>query len=249
MSNTVKTKALVLSSIRWKESSKIVTLYSAQLGKIKVIARGAYKNNSAFAGKLESLQLSEFIILSKESRSLQILKEVEHFNSFNTIRMELNRLPYGLAILELINQVLEDGSPDEVFFDFIVEMLHALENTKSPANVLIYFLLKLSSYMGFKPSLQDCSAGDLSKCADKVFLSLGNGKIFCRNCPTSYPNPIQLQKEQFFFLKNLQNLNHRRLGKWEFTRFDTMILIQRLISYINFHFEKNIHIEALQLLS
>lgn len=248
MTTTIKTKALVLGSIRWKESSKIVTLYSSKLGKIKVIARGAYKNNSPFAGKLESLQLCELIILVKESRTLQILKEVELLNSFNSVRTGLDRLPFGMAILEIINQVFEEPQPDEVFFDFVIEMLQALTKIKSPANVLLYFLLKLSSYLGFKPSLQNCASGDISKCANKVFLSMENGRVFCRNCPSSYSNTIALQKNQFFFLKNLQNLNHRRIINWEIARSDALSLIQQLINYINFHLENNIHTKALQLL-
>jgi len=249
MTKTIKTKALILGSIRWKESSKIVTLYSQKLGKVKIIARGALKNNSVFAGKLESLQLNEFIILVKESRSLQILKEVELLNSYNSICSDLSRYPFGIAILEIINQAFEESHSDERFFDFLIEMLQALAEIKVPENVFIYFLLKLSSYLGFKPSLQKCASGDLTKCSEKVFLSMENGIVFCNNCHASQPNPISLKKDQFFFLKNLQNLNHRRIKDWEIAHPDAAILIQRLIQYINFHYENNIHIEALQLLS
>ncbi len=76
-----------------------------------------------------------------------------------------------------------------------------------------------------------------------------NGQIFCKNCPTTFPSPLPLQKEQFFFLKNLQNLNHRRIRKWESARPDSLYLIQRLIMYINYHIENDIQVEALQLLS
>jgi DNA repair protein RecO (recombination protein O) len=249
MTKTIKTKVLILSSIRWKESSKIVTLYSEKLGKIKVIARGALKNNSAFAGKLQSLQLSEAIILVKESRSLQILKEMELLNAYNSIHTDLGRLPFGLAIFEILNQVFEEGEPDEIFFNFLTELLLALSQIKSAANVLIYFLLKFMSYLGFKPSLQNCSSGDTLKCAEKVFLSMENGQVFCTNCFKSHPNPIALQKGQFFYLKNLQKSNHRRLKELEIVRPDAFVLVQKLLNYINFHLDKNIHLESLQLLS
>jgi DNA repair protein RecO (recombination protein O) len=249
MTKTIKTKALVLNSIKWKESSKIVTLYSAGLGKTKVIARGAYKNNSVFSGKLESLQYLEAVILVKESRSLQILKEVELINAFNLIRTDLRRFPFGLSIIEIINQAFEDADSDEIFFDFVIEMILALSEIKSPSTVLLYFLLKLSSYLGFKPNFQNCASGDLTKCAGKVFLSMDKGQIFCQNCPATFSNPISLKKNQFFFLKNLQNQNHRRIRRLELDSSDAVSIIQRLITYINFHLENNIHIESLQLLS
>ncbi len=78
---------------------------------------------------------------------------------------------------------------------------------------------------------------------------MDNGQIFCLKCPRTLPNPLSFQKDQFFFLKSLQNLNHRRIKTYEVVRPDALNLIERLISYINFHLEKTIHIEALQLIT
>ena len=55
MAELIKSDAIILHSIRWQESSKIVTVYSREWGKIGLIARGALRPKSPFAGSLESL--------------------------------------------------------------------------------------------------------------------------------------------------------------------------------------------------
>ncbi|MBD3223866.1 MAG: DNA repair protein RecO, partial [Caldithrix sp.] len=100
MSLLIKTKAIVLGSIRWQESSKIVTLFTRESGKIKVIARGALRNKSPFAGQLQTLNFGHAIFSEKTTRTLQILTAFDAEDNFNTLRLDLRRLPYALAILE-----------------------------------------------------------------------------------------------------------------------------------------------------
>ena len=248
MAEQIKTKAIILSSIRWKESSKIVALFSEKLGKIKVIARSAFRNDNPFAGKLESLTFVDLILFVKENRSLQILKEINIIDPFNTLKKDMHLYPYGLAILELLNQVFEDGHPDEVFFNFIIEMLESLSQIKDPSNILLYLLLKVSSYLGFKPNLQTCLSSNPDLCDETVFLSITDGNIFCKNCGSRGLNNLKLTKKQFFYLKNLQNQNHRRIKNWIDSGSENGQLTQLLLNYINFHLDHDIKIDALALL-
>lgn len=249
MADTVKTRALVLNSIRWKESSKIITVYTENLGKIKLIARGALRNNSPFAGKIESLFLTDLIIDEKQSRTLNILKEADVLNTFTKIRLDYKIFPFALTIMEIIAQVIDDAQPDSVFFEFILEMLMAFLEIKYPEVVLIYFLLKLSSYLGFKPLLDKCTSGDLNKCDPKVFLSMSEGDISCKKCTKSAKNIVPFSKEQFLFLQRTQKINYRFISEINESRADFIQIIQNIMRYINFHFEKEIRINSLQLLN
>ena len=249
MADIIKTDAIILSSIRWKESSKIVTIFGKSTGKIKIIARGALKNNSPFAGKLESLFFVEVIIDSKKSRTLQILREIEIIDSYPIIRLNFKVYPYVLSIFEIVHQVFDESQSDEVFFNFVIEIINAFTENSSPQNIFIYFLLKLSSYLGFKPFLENCTSGDISLCEEKVFLSISKGTIFCKKCLVESENPLLLQKDQFLYLKNLQNIHHRRIKNIEIHRSDFAQIIQNLLKYINYHAEQNLSIAALKLIN
>jgi len=234
-----------MSAIRWKESSKIVTLYSEDGGLIKLIAHGAFRKNNPFAGKLEALSLLRVDYVQKNSRSMQILVESELLDSFQEIRLDLTRLSHALSMLELIQQTFEDGDPDPVFFKFLLELLNSFSVSKYPANMLIYFLLKLASYLGFKPELQHCVGGNLTTCGNPVYLSLRDGHISCDKCQKISGADLHFSKDEYFFLKYLQSSNYRRLKYVERTHQNSMRIITRLVRFINYHFESELKLESL----
>lgn len=248
MGNQIKTKAIIINSIRWKESSKIVTIYSEQFGKTKVIARGALRKGSSLAGKIETMFLVEAVLDVKKTRTLNIISEVDVLDSFSEIRLNMKLFPYTLSIIEILSQVLDDTESDPTFFNFVVEMVGSFRNTKIPAIILIFFLLKLSSYLGFKPVFEKCNSGDLNQCSSKVLLSMSDGHVSCKNCSSNSLSPLVLKKEHFIFLQSLQKVNYRQINNYEHQGSDYMPMIQTLLKYINFHLDREIRTEALQML-
>ena len=248
MADSIRTKAIVLNSIRWQDSSKIVSLFTENAGIVKVIARGAFRSNSPFAGKLESMLIVEAIILVKESRSLQILKEIEVTDTLSRIKSDMNIYPYGFAILEIVSQLFNDHPADPVFYNFIVTMLESIQKIKNPAVVILYLLLKVASYLGFKPNLQTCQSGEMQNCDQSVFLSLDDGSIFWQNCGIIGSNILKLKREEFYYLKNLQNWNHRRITDIINDHPNLDNLTQLMLNYINFHLEHELRMSALHML-
>lgn len=248
MPNIIKTKALVLNSIRWKDSSKIVTLFTADHGKIKVIARGALRNKSIFGGNLESLNYAEVIINVKSSRSLQILTDIDIIDSFNNLKMQYDRLPYALTILEIIQQIFEDEFNDEIFFNFIIELLQALSKITKPEIILWYFLLKLSSYLGFKPVLSHCAACKKTDFSDFITLSIENGHIYCRNCQSHTLFSEQLNLHSLAILQKLQNYPHKKMAEFTISTNTNDNITRLLIKYLDYHLDKHLTLRSLQLL-
>ncbi len=248
MSGIIKTSALILHSIRWKESSKIVTFYTREKGLIKVIVHSALKKNSIFAGKLESLTLVNIILDYKESRSLQILRDSEVSNSFSKLKSDYGIYPYALLILELINQIFDFEQEDSIFYDFTIVMLKELEKKTDTNIVILYFLLKLASYLGFKPAFDLCLGKSNIRCAPKVFLDLQNGSVFCRNCELQQSISLPLKKNEFIFIQNLQKQHHRRISSFKETTENTLDLIYKLLNYLNRHLDKDLKTESLQLI-
>lgn len=248
MPQIIKTKALILGSIRWKESSKIVTLFTADHGKIKVIARGALRNKSIFSGKLESLNYGEAIINEKKSRSLQILNDIDIIDSFNNLRMRYDRLPYALSILEIIQQIFEDEFNDEVFFDFVVELIRAIEKSPNAEIVLWYFLLKLASYLGFKPELSHCAVCRKTEFSAPVKLSLENGHIYCRDCQISTFLFEKLTPQTLAVLRKLQHYPHKKIAEFNAPINNGDNISDILLKYLNFHLDKQLTLRSLQLL-
>ncbi len=102
----VSTDAIVLRSMKYGETSKIVTLYSQKFGKIKVIAKGARGAKSRFGASLEPMTHSSVILYKKEERELNLLSKSEITKSFLKFGSSGDRLATGLAVVELVNMVM-----------------------------------------------------------------------------------------------------------------------------------------------
>lgn len=249
MPELIKSTALVLNTIRWKESSKIVTLFSKKWGIIKVIARGVYRNKSSFAGKLESMNLLDVIISLKSTRSLQILTDADLVDSFNVIRIDMDRFPYAMGILELINQTISEDQADEIFFDFTVHMINGIKIAEKPAILLVYFLLKLSSFLGFKPNFFQCSVCKTSQFKNSAYFSIEKGTVNCKDCAEGANLFKKLISEEISQLNTLQNYPHRKIEELKINNFHEKNFIILLLDYLNFHIEELISITSLNLLS
>lgn len=248
MPEQLKTRAIVINAIRWKESSKIVSLYSEKDGLLKLIARGAFRKNNPLAGKLETLCLLNVDYISKKSRSLQILVESELVESYRHLRLDLFRLPYALSMLELIQQTFDEGQADPLFFKFLLEMINSVALAEHPENIFIYFLLKLASYLGFKPQLQQCSAGSAEACANLVYLDLQYGSVSCAHCNPGRSSGILFNKDEYLYLKNLQSINYRRIRTLVLFHQNSKEIIRRLVKFLNYHLGANLKLESLSLL-
>jgi len=249
MPQIIKESALVLHTMRWKESSKIVTLYTRGQGKLKVIARGALRRNNPLAARLETLSLIEAVISTKPSRSLQILTEADALKNFNALRDDIQKTAYALALLELINQTMQDNQADEIFFDFTITMLEAIEKSAEPINVLWYFLLKLTSFLGFKPNFAKCRSCGKEQFDRNAYFLFGSGSLVCKDCSAEYEHFKSLSDKQIQFLRRLQKYPHKLISGFKKPAGDFTDYTSFLLGYLNFHLEHNLTVNALSLIT
>ncbi len=248
MPELIKTPALVLESIRWHESSKIVTLFTRREGMLKAIARGALRSKSAFSGRLETLNVIQCIISQKESRELQILTQAELIDPQTMLKSDLHRLPYALSVVELLKKVFEKGQKDKIFFDFLLQIFQALHKSKQPEIVFWYFLLKLVSFLGFKPDFHRCFS-----CGQSAFLQGGwfvfkEGALLCSQCGSSVSLSPFLDDKTIYFLRRLQKYNHRKIHEFPWPVPKNTDLTSLILRYLSFHLGHGIVLESLKLL-
>jgi DNA repair protein RecO (recombination protein O) len=239
----IKTEAIVIRSINWSESSKIITLFSRELGLINVIAKGARKKNSQYQGLLESLNAVEAIIYISAGRNLQILGNIELEQSFHKLRQDLNKTGYALSILELINIFFLYSESDAIFYDFLLYIISFIENHNMNEIAFWYFILKLTSFLGFRPEFSQCH-----KCHNKInfnnfTFSFSNGSVICARCGTGDRTSGELIK----FLDYLQNTKYRELNEVILPGISINKITVFLIEFLRYHTDQNLRLNGLQL--
>lgn len=142
-------KAIVIKSVDYRESSKIVTALTEEHGKIAFMARSARKPKSALSGKMQVGQMLDIVYYYKSTRSVQNIKEVSYWWRLSNIYTDFSKWAIAIATIETIQQLVQEGENNPDIFNFLGNLLPWLETTESnPAYIFPYILLRLADIMG-----------------------------------------------------------------------------------------------------
>lgn len=188
---TYTVTAVNIGSFNLGESDKLLTLFTAERGLMKAVAKGARKPGSKMSGKSELLN-SNTLFLST-GRTLDIITQAQSLETFANLRKDLVHLSYGLYYAEL-TQAFGQGLSEEsgTYFDFLQESLRAQAQLSSnPTWLALRFELGLLDLLGYKPELTYCvmCRQILTDFTLAAFHQDGGG-IVCRNCFESARSPL-----------------------------------------------------------
>jgi DNA repair protein RecO len=200
MSTILKTEAVVLRTMDYRETSKILTLYTRQSGKMGVMVKGARQRKNSFGSTLEPLSHIAAVIYTKEGRDLQLLTECDHCRVFRAIPTSLEKMTAGLAVLEIMNLVTHDGEENIPLFDLLVGTIAVLDGPfTNPGLVLAYFEIALAAVLGFRPALGqcvECGKEIPQKTADGEYaFDLPRGGLLCLSCANPRTSSVRLSPE------------------------------------------------------
>src|SRR5580704_9553717 len=121
-----KALALVLRTTDWSETSRIATLWTRELGKVRVLAKGGRRLRSAFESALDLLTVCSIVLLRKTSGSLDLLTEAVVVRRFPRLQSDLSALYAGYYVAELLADWTQDLDPHPILFDDAVAALGEL---------------------------------------------------------------------------------------------------------------------------
>jgi DNA repair protein RecO (recombination protein O) len=172
---------VVLRTYRLGEADRIVVFLTERHGKVRAVAKGVRRTTSKFGGRLEPLTHVDLLLWQGRSE-LDIVNQVEVLNAFRPVREDLARLPRGLALLEVADQVAQDRHPDPALFTMLVGALRALADERTdPALLAPSFFLKALVHEGAGPVLDECaSCGEPDGAVELVAFDLAAGGALCR---------------------------------------------------------------------
>ena len=109
-----KVNGITLFGVNYRESDKILTLFTIEKGKIGAAARGVRKANAKMKQIAESFCFSEAVISEKSGR--RTITEINSFDSFYPVRTDINKYYAGNCALEFTNAFLPEGLVSEEGF-------------------------------------------------------------------------------------------------------------------------------------
>ena len=180
----VSTPAIVLSALRYSETSKIVRLATRDHGVQSAIAKGALRPRSRFGASLQLLSEGQAQLLLKEHRDLHILAAFDLSRLHVGLAADLERYAVACTLAEVMLRFAPpDPHPDS--FDLLQHALVDLEHApECSVPALGYRLLwQLVSVLGFAPSLEACVIdGTPLPQSGPLPFSTGDGGAVCPEC-------------------------------------------------------------------
>src|SRR5262245_41336476 len=164
-----KALGLVIRTADWSETSRIATLWTRELGKVRVLAKGGRRLKSNFEVALDLLTLCSIVLLRKSSGSLDLLTEAQVVRRFPQLRRDMPALYGGYYVAELLGDWTEDYDPHPALFDEAVATLEALGTTGVLTGPrLARFELTLLRELGYEPRLENCAQCGSPDCGVRI---------------------------------------------------------------------------------
>ncbi len=175
------TKALVLRTVDYKESDRILTLLTQDQGKITASARGCRKKGSAIAAGCQLLAWSEMVLYDYQGR--WSVKEAATQRLFQGVREDLERLSLGCYFGEVAEALAVEGLPSPDLLALTLNSLHALDQMRDKPLALVKaaFEWRAMCLAGYEPLIDGCSVCGTTPPEEPRF-HLREGVLHCARC-------------------------------------------------------------------
>lgn len=230
------TRAIVIHTFPYSDSSLILKAYTEKFGYASFLLKG-FKKNRKQKVILHPMALVEISALVNSNSSLKVARSIDLQNPYSQILMDPVKSGMAMFLAEWLGySIHEEGDGDHDFFDWLTNAVDSLDHSNSIANFHIWFLIKLSGFLGFAPQGRRSADYPYFNIKEGQFASAGS---FHGNLNT---NESLLLNE--VLNKNLQEISLVKLSKNERAQ-----LLQLIKHYYQIHLEKEFNLKSLDVLT
>lgn len=242
-----QTEAIIINSFDFKESDKLVTLYTQKLGKVRAIVKGVRKPTSKLAASLGLFTHLKVTLFGKRPKELYRLTQTEIIHFHHRLREDVNRLAYTSLFIELLNRATGENEPETELFTLTSNYLNGIEKKVDLLSYTLIHLIKLLQITGFAPWLTSCVVcrKTLPQQGKKAqfMVSVHKGGLVCSECQnkksrgrgTSTLQSISFGSILFYRQGLRQPLS--RVPQLKIDRKQGEALLDLLLNHIAYHLE------------
>lgn len=157
-------EGIILKRKNFGEADRIITLFSKQMGKVSLVAKGIRRINSRRAGNVELLNRVKVYLV--QTKGLPILTEAVSIQTFPNLKKNLTKVSLAYLVVELTDKFFPEEVENYSLFVLLVKTLTSLEESDGAAKakqILTAFQIKLLNLAGYLPELYQCAS-----CSEKL---------------------------------------------------------------------------------
>lgn len=221
----VKTKAIVLRTVKYGESRIIVDLLTREAGRVSMVCQLTKSGK----GKIKKQLLQPMTMLDvafdyRKNISLQHFQDLRIGQVYRSLLFDPYKLSITLFLAEFLIYATRDETDNRQLYDFIETSLLWLDNADGGfANFHLVFMLRISLFIGFYPNLDDYHDGCVFDLRNAVF--------------TSQP-PLHsdyVGAEEASHLQQLMRMQYATMHLFRLSRSQRNRILELLLTYYRLH--------------
>jgi DNA repair protein RecO (recombination protein O) len=165
-------QGIILKKLDYKESSKIIYLYTKE-GLKSVLIHGSNKLKSPY---LSLTKIVNHVDLQVSGKELLTLRDGDIICSFQKISNDLEKYTYVSHVLEIIYSFATHEHDHEKLYNFLVKILNLVENNSDYIPYLNMVEIKLTYLLGVNPLFNHCTSCDKTS---GLYFSVVAGGMCC----------------------------------------------------------------------
>jgi len=150
-----KTKGIVLRSVKYGETSLIVSAFTEGFGLQSYIVNGvrtASKQSTGKASHFQPTALLDMVVYHNQFTNLQRIKEFKWAFLYQHVLSDVRKNSVALFMIELLSKCLKEPEANAELFYFVEDAFLHLDSATDAvtANFPLYFALHLAQFFGFR---------------------------------------------------------------------------------------------------
>lgn len=221
----VTTKAIVLTSLKYGDTSLITRAFTASDGLKSYLLKGVLSSKK---GKLKTayfqpLTQLEIVANHKNKGTLETIREAKVNYHYQTLHSQIAKNATTQFLAEMLSNSIHEEESNQGLFEYIEASLQWLDTNDETANFHLHFLINLTKYLGFYPDTNSMNSS---------YFDLLEGEF--TNTPSL--NPV-LTGENLIFFKKVLGINFDEIHTIKMNKANRQELLKSLVLYFELHLQ------------
>lgn len=148
-----KTPGIVLRTVRYGETSVVVTIFTEMFGVQPYLVNGVRtgKARSSRANLLQPANQLDLVVYHRENKNLQRLSDFRYAYLYRSLYADVAKNTIALYVVELLDKTLRQPEAHPELFQFASAALQWMDSqAEGMSNLPLYFTLRIAELLGFR---------------------------------------------------------------------------------------------------
>ncbi|SDI85926.1 DNA repair protein RecO [Alteribacillus bidgolensis] len=204
-----KAEGIVLRTTAYGETNIILRLYTREVGKISVMARGAKKPKNRFSAVSQPFVYGMFLYY--KGTGMSTLNQGDSIDSFRIVRGDIFKTAYASYMSELLDKLTDEKERNPYLFELFLQLLQKMNEENDPEILTRIFETKMTAQAGIKPELDKCVR--CNRTEGTFSFSVKEAGFLCQACKAADDYRLDIQPKTVQLLRTFFYMDVERLGE------------------------------------